>query len=100
MELGREPNCIGHCFDLHITILLCGCNVTLYSEFKWSQVLWTYSYLYQLCFDLSRHFHCLLCVLCMNQVIYLDHVMIRMCSIFGMNTIVTMVCYGMYLSLI
>ena len=28
-----------------------------------------------------------------------SHVMISMCSIYGIHTIVTMVCYGMYLSL-
>ena len=42
-----------------------------------------------------------LCVLCMNHSdpTGSSHVMIRMCSIFGIHTIVTMVCYGMCLSL-
>ena len=78
------------------------CNM-LHCTLLWIQVQnglssnWTYFYLY---FDLSRHLHCLLCVLCMNQWSSLDHVMIRMCSIFGIHTIVTMVCYGICLSLI
>ena len=50
--------------------------------------------------DLSRHLHCLLCMQ-ISPSDPQDHVMIRsMCSILGMNTIVTMVCYCMCLSLI
>ena len=74
--------------------------VTVNSKPEWSQLqldlflifIWTY----------SCHLHCLLCVCIMYEsVIQLgsSHVMISMCSIYGIHTIVTMVCYGMYLSL-
>ena len=58
-----------------------------------------YSALFGLISSLALSALCDLCTMHISPVIQLDHVMIRMCSILGMNTIVTMECYGMCLSL-
>ena len=42
--------------------MLCRRNVTLYSEFKWSQVLWTYAYF--ISFVWTYHVICTVCSVC------------------------------------
>ena len=80
--------------------MLCSHNVTLYyCEFKARMVSAPTGPFPNLYLDLSRHLHCLLCMQ-ISPTDPTDHMIRSMCSILGMNTIVTMVCYCMCLSLI
>ena len=79
--------------------VLCECNVTLFtvnSSPEWPQLQLD---LFLSLFGLISSFALSALCIMYESVIQLGSHDKRMCSILGMNTIVTMVCYGMQLSL-